>query len=158
MTEPGEIVRLENVWVHFDGTPVLEDISLTIESSHFLGIIGPNGSGKSTLLRVILGLVEPDRGAVSVLGKAPTERDTGVGYVPQYALFDHEFPVSVREVVLMARYKRGWFPKRYTAEDKSIARHALQATGMTDRPAIGWPAAAGTDCAGIGDQAEAASA
>jgi zinc transport system ATP-binding protein len=132
MTEAGEIVRLENVWVHFNGAPVLEDISLTIESAEFLGIIGPNGSGKSTLIKVILGLIEPDRGTVSVLGKAPTDRNTGVGYVPQYALFDHEFPASVREVVLMARYRRGWLPKRYTAEDKNISKNALQATGMTE--------------------------
>ena len=49
-----EIVRLEDIWVHYDGVSALEGISLSIEAGDFLGIIGPNGSGKTTLLKVIL--------------------------------------------------------------------------------------------------------
>ncbi len=52
-----ELVKLENVWVHYDSVPVLEAINLSIESNDFLGIIGPNGGGKTTLLKVIMGLI-----------------------------------------------------------------------------------------------------
>ena len=47
---------------------VVEDASLTIESGETLGLVGESGSGKTTLARMILGLVEPSRGAVRVDG------------------------------------------------------------------------------------------
>ena len=54
-------VKLEGVWVNFNGTLILEDVSLTIEAGRYVGILGPNGAGKSTLLKVILGLIRPQR-------------------------------------------------------------------------------------------------
>ena len=56
-----KIIELNNIWVYYDDIPVLEDVSLQVESNDFLGIIGPNGGGKTTLLKVILGLIVPDR-------------------------------------------------------------------------------------------------
>jgi ABC-type Mn2+/Zn2+ transport system ATPase subunit len=57
MKEPkmGEsAIKLEGVWVNFNGTVILEDVNLTIEAGRYVGILGPNGAGKSTLLKVIL--------------------------------------------------------------------------------------------------------
>lgn len=127
-----EVVRLDNIWVHYNGTPALEGVTLSVESGDFLGIIGPNGGGKSTLLRVILGLVKPSKGTVTVLGSPASENHEGIGYVPQYAVLDREFPISVLQVVLMARYHRGWFRGKYKEGDKKVALEALQTTGMTD--------------------------
>ena len=125
-----EVVRLEDVWVYFDGTAILEVVNLSVESGDFLGIIGPNGGGKTTLLKVILGLIKPSKGTVSVIDGTENQNHARVGYVPQYALFDREFPISVWQVVLTARYHRGWFPPGYSKEDKEIALGALQTTGM----------------------------
>jgi zinc transport system ATP-binding protein len=61
-----EVVKLENVWVHYNGTHALEGITLSIEHDDFLGIIGPNGGGKTTLLKVILGLITPSHGRIYV--------------------------------------------------------------------------------------------
>ena len=127
-----EVVKLEDVWVYYDGTVVLEAINLSIEFGDFLGIIGPNGGGKTTLLKVMLGLIKPSKGTVSVLDGSGNESRAGVGYVPQYAPFDHEFPISVWQVVLTARYHSGWHPSRYSEEDKEIARDVLQTTGMAE--------------------------
>ena len=63
-----DIVTLEDVWAQYNGIPVLEGISLSIQQNDFLGIIGPNGGGKTTLLKIILGLITPNRGTVSVFG------------------------------------------------------------------------------------------
>jgi zinc transport system ATP-binding protein len=123
-----EIVSLENVSVHFDGTPVLEDVNLSIEQNSFLAMIGPNGGGKTTLLRVILGLVKPDKGKVGVFGKSPEEGRKLVGYLPQYATFDLDFPINVFDVVLTGRYS-GTF-KRYSKEDKEAAITALKTVRM----------------------------
>ena len=99
-----DVVRLEDVWVRYNGTPALEGINLQVAEHDFLGIIGPNGGGKSTLLKVILGLIRPERGMATVLGSPPDKIRSRIGYVPQYSNYDHNFPVSVIEVVMMGRY------------------------------------------------------
>ncbi|MEE8420261.1 MAG: ATP-binding cassette domain-containing protein, partial [Dehalococcoidales bacterium] len=63
-----EVVKLDNVWVHYDGLAVLEEVNLSIDANAFLGVIGPNGGGKTTLLKVILGLIKPSHGKVTVMG------------------------------------------------------------------------------------------
>lgn len=124
------IVQLEDVWVSLDGVTVLEGVSLTLHEREFVALIGPNGGGKTTLLRVILGLVKPYRGSVQVFGKPPEEGRHWIGYLPQYAAFDREFPVTVLDVVLMGRY-RGLL-KAYTEEDVEAAMRALETVGMAE--------------------------
>lgn len=100
------MVDIRDLAVHIDGHPVLWDITFAVSAGTFLGIIGPNGAGKTTLLRVLLGLVVPSRGSVTVLGRSPSELGRGahqIGYVPQRPQFDPRFPVSVRDVVMMGR-------------------------------------------------------
>ena len=101
-----EVVKLEDVWVHYDGMPALEGITLSVERNDFLGVIGPNGGGKTTFLKVILGLIAPSRGKVLVLENTPAKSRHSIGYVPQHSLFDRDFPISVRDVVLMGRCGR----------------------------------------------------
>ncbi len=125
-----EIVRVENVSVYFDGNTALEDVSLTIRRDEFLGIIGPNGSGKTTLLKVIIGLIQPSRGRVLVMGRPPHKSRQVIGYVPQFNLFDRDFPINVRDVVLMGRFARQGFLSRYTAADLKRADEVLQTVGM----------------------------
>jgi zinc transport system ATP-binding protein len=127
-----EVVRLEDVYAYYGGVAALEGVDLSINQDDFLGIIGPNGGGKTTLLKVIVGLVTPSRGRVRVLGDAPQRGRKFVGYVPQYSLFDREFPVSVWDVVLMGRLGRAGLFRRYSEEDKRTARHALETVEMTD--------------------------
>jgi len=126
------IVKLEDVWVHFDGVPALEEVNLSINQHDFLGIIGPNGGGKTTLLKVILGLLKPSRGNVTVFEHTPEKGRKFVGYVPQYSLFDREFPVSVWDVVLMGRLGHVKRFKRYSEEDKKLAHDALETVEMLD--------------------------
>jgi zinc transport system ATP-binding protein len=127
-----ELVRLENVWVHYDNVAILEGVDLSIKQDDFLGIIGPNGGGKTTLLRVILGLVKPSRGEVTVLGSTPERNRKFIGYIAQSSLFDHDFPISVLEVVLMGRYGKVGLIKRFSNEDKKLALKALEIVEMLD--------------------------
>ena len=128
-----EVVLMENIWVHYDDVPVLEEVSLQVERGDFLGVIGPNGGGKTTLLRVILGLVKPDRGEVRVLGKPPEKSRVDIGYVPQQNLFDREFPISVQDVVLMGRYGKAGLLRRYSETDRSKALSTLETVGMLNQ-------------------------
>lgn len=127
-----EIVKMEDVWVSYGLVPVLEAVSLTIGPGDFLGLIGPNGGGKTTLLKVMMGLVKPNRGKVIVLGKSPEQSRGEVGYVPQKPLFDPTFPISAWEVVLMGRFARAGLVRRYSSEDKALAREALETVGMAE--------------------------
>ena len=128
-----EMVRVEGVSLSFGGLPVLADVTLPIMAGDFLAIIGPNGSGKTTLLRVILGLIKPDRGRVSIFG-CPTgefaEREA-IGYIPQKAThFDPLFPASVREVVAMAlRSAAHRLPR---AQEQADIKRALETVGMAE--------------------------
>ncbi|MDY6911606.1 MAG: ABC transporter ATP-binding protein [Chloroflexota bacterium] len=127
-----EVVRLEDVWTCYDGVPVLEGVNLSIYQDDFLGIIGPNGGGKTTLLKVILGLIKPSRGRVTILGDTPEEGRKLIGYVSQHSLFDRDFPASVWDVALMGRLGKAGLFKRYGEEDKRAALDALEAVEMLD--------------------------
>ena len=127
-----EVVKLENIWVNYNSAPVLEAVNLSIKSDDFLGIIGPNGGGKTTLLKVILGLVTPSQGKVTVLGKPAVKSRRQIGYVPQTTVYDHDFPINVWNVVLMGRYGTTGLLKRYSQKDKDAANKALVTMDITE--------------------------
>ncbi len=92
-------------------------------------MIGPNGGGKTTLIKLILGLLTPNKGAVRIYGKCPQEQVKRIGYVPQYTLYDPNFPISVYEVVCMGRL--GCSRKnRYTDKDRQKTMNALESVGI----------------------------
>ncbi len=112
--------------------PVLQDVDLHVESNDFLGIVGPNGGGKTTLLKIILGLLTPQRGTVSVFGETPYRVRRRIGYVPQHAQVDPSIPADVLDVVLMGRLARSnWGPKFGKAHVEA-AREALRRTNTED--------------------------
>jgi zinc transport system ATP-binding protein len=93
-------------------------------------VVGPNGGGKSTLLKLLLGILLPTGGSLTVLGKSPREARSKVGYVPQYARFDERFPITVGEVVLTGRIRRHF--GFYSREDKARAEEAMERVGIQD--------------------------
>jgi len=126
------VIRFEDVWVRYDHVPVLEAINLSVLRGDYLAILGPNGGGKTTLLKTALGLVAPWRGKVTVLGQPPAKARGKIGYVPQHARYDKDFPISVWDIVLMGRLSnRGGMPG-YSKEDREIATEALRAVDMLD--------------------------
>jgi zinc transport system ATP-binding protein len=114
-------------------SPILENVSFSIEMGKFGGIFGPKGGGKTTLMRLLLGLLKPTSGEISVLGQGPEEVSDRLGYVPQVRRFDRSFPITVFEVVLqgcLARY-RGY--GAFSKELKERARQALEKVGLQDK-------------------------
>ncbi len=130
MTE--QVIKINDVWVRFDGHVVLREHNLVVHRNDFLGIIGPNGGGKTTLLKVILGLIKPSQGSVEVFGEAPHLSGQKIGYVPQISFLDKDFPISVLETVLLGRLSvRGLF-RQFNASDKHAALEALDTVDIKD--------------------------
>jgi ABC-2 type transport system ATP-binding protein len=72
----------------------LDGVALEVARGETLGLIGPNGAGKTTLLSCLLGFLRPDRGTITVDGKAPDDLTVRArtGYLPERLGFDRELP------------------------------------------------------------------
>ena len=132
MNESTAIVEIEHLDFAYDGDPVLEDITLSIPSGDFLGVVGPNGSGKSTLLKIILGLLHPTRGTIRVFGRSPERARHLMGYVPQHAELDQAFPISVMDVVLLGRLSKIPLLGRFGKKDRKVAEEAMDKVTILD--------------------------
>jgi zinc transport system ATP-binding protein len=126
------VVRVRDLDVERDGVPVLEDVSFDVERGWFVGLCGPNGAGKTTLLRALLGLIEPTRGTVEVLGlPAGARRQAGgIGYVPQRHAVSPTFPARVEDVVAMGALHRRRGVRRPDAATRRAARETLARVGI----------------------------
>jgi len=115
---------------------VLDGITFAVDPGAFVAVVGPNGAGKTTLLRVLLGLVVPTAGDVSLFGQSPGAADAGeTGYVPQVKTLDRTFPARAVDLVLTA--SRGQWPFRVGGPDRDRATAALRQVGaepLADRP------------------------
>lgn len=132
MTDDQVVIEVDHVDFSYDGSRVLEDITLSVMKGDFLGVVGPNGSGKTTLLKVMLGLLHPTKGKVRVFGRSPERSRHLVGYVPQHARLDAGFPISVKDVVLIGRLGRSPIVGRYRKQDRDAAEAAMQEAEVLD--------------------------
>lgn len=119
-------IELRDVWFRYGRNWTLEALNLNVIQNEFLGLIGPNASGKTTLLKLILGLLEPSKGEVRVLGTTPSKSRRKIGYVPQFAQFSRDFPATVLDTVLTGRLGQTRLIGGYTKEDKLIATNTLE--------------------------------
>lgn len=126
-------VHIENLSVHYGHTPAIMGVCLNVSDGEYLGIIGPNGGGKSTLLKAILGLIPVSSGNISIYGGNAHKNRSLVGYVPQFALLNRKFPISLFEVVLTGHLKQGIAPFfRYSSKDNESVYTLLEKVGITD--------------------------
>lgn len=111
---------------------ILERVSFQAFEKDFIGIIGPNGGGKSTLLKLILGLLTPTAGTITILGRPANCYPNHIGYVPQHLQFDRQFPINVLDVVLQGRLKFHTLFSAPSPNDKAAALAALEQIGLVD--------------------------
>ena len=65
------VARLQQVTKSYGAVVALRDLDLELRSGELLALLGPNGAGKTTLVRMLLGVIRPDSGNVSVFGADP---------------------------------------------------------------------------------------
>jgi zinc transport system ATP-binding protein len=127
------VLELSGVSFAYRDEPVLEDVSLRVSEGDYLALLGPNGGGKTTLLKLVLGLLRPGAGTVRVLGDPPARMRGQIGYVPQHAGFDLDFPIRVQDVVLMGRLPDRPLLGGHRDEDHDAALRALEQVELRSR-------------------------
>ena len=135
------IIKIEHLCARYDQKEVLHDVNLTVYQDDYLGIIGPNGGGKTTLMKIILGLKKPSAGSIKFYQPAtstegnnePREvKEITMGYLPQYNDLDHQFPISVYEVVLSGLSKTKGLFARYTKAHHQQVLDTLERMQLVD--------------------------
>jgi zinc transport system ATP-binding protein len=132
VTADETVIDVSEVTFGYTATPVVEDVSLTVDRGEYVAVVGPNGSGKSTLTRLMLGLLDPDTGTTHLFGERADRFDDGerIGYVAQQASAAKKMPITVREVVKMGRFPHVGFG-RLSTEDWTAVDNALATVGMS---------------------------
>ncbi|MFZ5503771.1 MAG: ATP-binding cassette domain-containing protein [Pseudomonadota bacterium] len=101
------VIRAAGLQKSYAGQRVVDGLDLAIHKGECFGLLGPNGAGKTTTLRMLLGLIEPDAGTVSLLGlpvpQAAREARIRVGVVPQMDNLDPDFSV-LENLLVYGRY------------------------------------------------------
>lgn len=127
------IIEIKNVTFSYDEEEVIKDVYLQVHKGDYLGIIGPNGGGKTTLLKLMVGLLTPSKGEITLYGKNIKQfRDwPRIGYVSQQVShIDPHFPMTVEEVVTMGRFPRLGLFRIPMKKDRQIVEQALQEVEM----------------------------
>ena len=132
MSESPHVLEAEGLeFAYAGGEPVLRGVDLATPAERFVCVLGPNGSGKTTLLRCLLGQLAPSRGSIHLDGRplgaySPRELARQMAYVPQFPR--SAFSFTVRQIVLMGRYPRMGSLGIAGAQDREVARLAMEMT------------------------------
>lgn len=125
-------IAIQDLNFKFDELTILENINMVIKQGDFAGLVGPNGGGKTTLLKLILGLYKVQSGNISIFGQPIKKQRQLIGYVPQYANFNNDFPISVQDTVLQGRLGLTTSFGGYSKKDKEIALKMMRETEIHD--------------------------
>lgn len=127
------IIRGTGLTIDYGSTPVLADVSLSINDGDFVAITGPNGGGKSSLLKVLLKLLKPTQGTVEYFCNGDTVDSLSFGYLPQKNNIDSRFPITVEEVVASGLFAdRRNLRGRFSSETKRQIDETLELMGIAD--------------------------
>lgn len=120
--------------------PVLKGVSFNVGAGELFAALGPNGAGKSTLIKIIVGMLKPETGAVTIDGRnvaSMARRDAArlIGYVAQESAV--RFPLTALELVLQGRFAQGGligFESERDVREAEWAMHATDTSGFAATP------------------------
>ena len=123
---------LEDVTAVRDGRVVWSEGTFSIPAGAIVGVIGPNGSGKTTLLQMVLGMLPPASGRMTVLGREPHRGDPRIGYVPQSYTASIGEAIRCRDLVTLGLSGARWGLGRMSAAERARVDGALAAVGASE--------------------------
>ena len=124
-----ELIQAQSLKKSYGTIQAVDDLSFEIRPGETFGLIGPNGAGKSTTIAMLIGLIQPDQGSVSVAGSSPTTPATRqkIGVAPQALSLYEE---------LSAKENLSFFAKLYGLAGARLSERvtwALEFAGLSDR-------------------------
>ncbi len=127
------LITSQNLTCGYGEEPILHDISFSLNTGDFVGVIGPNGCGKSTLVRALTAILKPISGHVTlgnqnISSLSPRDISRQIAVIPQDTAI--LFGFSVLEMVLMGRTPHLKRLQRSGDHDHSVAERALEQTDM----------------------------
>ena len=132
---PVDVLSIENLYFRYNSRDVLSDITFSISTGDYIGLVGPNGSGKTTLIKIVLGLLKPHSGKITLFGD-DTNAFSGwhkIGYLPQkISALNTRFPATVSEVVAMGLLSKKSFPKHMNRSDNTTVDSILDMLDITN--------------------------
>ncbi|GAB2933235.1 ATP-binding cassette domain-containing protein [Hafnia psychrotolerans] len=135
MSDTALHLNVDNISVTYsNGHTAIQNAEFQLRGGSICALLGVNGSGKSTLFKTIMGIIRPTQGQVTLdgLSVAKALKQNLIAYVPQSEEVDWNFPVLVRDVVMMGRYGKMSFLRIPSKEDKQQVAYALARVGLTD--------------------------
>jgi ABC-type Mn2+/Zn2+ transport system ATPase subunit len=128
------VLRVRELSVRYPSGPtVLDDVSFDVLPGELIAVVGPNGAGKSTLFKAVSGLV--GHGGTVELGGVHChhQRDRlGAAYIPQRSDLDHDFPITVGQLVLAGRRRFLRLGQRFGQQHRRAAADALRRVGLEE--------------------------
>ena len=107
-SEPEPVVSARGLTAAYGPTRIWRDATFDVRPGEFVAVLGPNGAGKSTLFRILLGLLRPAAGSLTVLGAPPRTGSPAIGYVPQRRPVDPETRLLGSEFVKLGLTGHVW--------------------------------------------------
>ncbi|MCL1991113.1 MAG: metal ABC transporter ATP-binding protein [Defluviitaleaceae bacterium] len=124
-----EMIKVSHLSASYLGTPVLKNVNFEVPKGVMVGIIGPNGAGKSTLIKAMLGLIKSN-GQVQIGEKMPHQLKSQLAYMKQGSDYDLNFPISVKDVVMLGLYPSLGLLKRPKRKHHKRVADALRKVEM----------------------------
>jgi ABC-2 type transport system ATP-binding protein len=116
MASGASAVEVRGAGKHFGAARVIRGLDFVVGHGAIFGLFGPSGSGKTTTIRLLLGLLAPDEGAVTVLGTEPrrcgADIRARIGYMPQLFVLYPELSVAENLELVASLYGLGWLRRR----------------------------------------------
>lgn len=101
------MIQIKDLGFSYGNTPVLKNITMTLEEGHIYGLLGENGVGKTTLLSLLCGLKKPMAGSIVTDGFNPFDREPGF-LSEQYYLSEDNAPVHMKAADYAKNYGKFW--------------------------------------------------
>lgn len=117
-------IKCKELVLGYNGKAITQKLNFSVKRGDYLSIVGENGSGKSTLVKTILKIIPPLSGEIESFCKI---HKSDIGYLPQQAETQLDFPATVNEIVLSGCVGKGLF---HSKEEKNKAFENMNRLGI----------------------------
>ncbi|MGH8959196.1 MAG: ABC transporter ATP-binding protein [Acidimicrobiia bacterium] len=121
VASPALAIATQGLTKEFEEGIGVFDLDLEVPEGSIFGFIGPSGSGKTTTIRLMTGVVRPDSGDLTVLGKRPVEFDrkarAELGYMPQLSVLYPELSIKQNLAFAASLFGMGWRARRQSIKE-----------------------------------------